>query len=55
MSKPKSNSFGGSRGFLIRWILPAIGAAFMVAALFWLYRDLDLDRLVSAIAAADLV
>jgi uncharacterized membrane protein YbhN (UPF0104 family) len=27
----------------------------MVAALFWLYRDLDLDRLVSAIAAADLV
>lgn len=53
MSKPESKSTGGSRGLLIRWMLPAIGAAFMVAALFWLYRDLDLDRLVSAIATAE--
>ena len=55
MSRPKPNSTGGSRGALIGWILPAIGAAFMVVALFWLYRDLDLNRLVSAIATADLV
>lgn len=37
---------------LIRRILPAIGFAFAVVALFWLYRDLDLERFLSAVAAA---
>jgi len=55
MLKPKSNAARSSRGLLIRWILPIIGAALAVVALFWLYQDLDLKRLLSAIAAADLV
>jgi uncharacterized membrane protein YbhN (UPF0104 family) len=40
---------------LIRWILPTIGAAVAVVALFWLYQDLDLERFLSAIASAELV
>ncbi len=39
-------------GPIIRWILPAIGAVLAVAALFWLYRDLNLERFLSAIATA---
>jgi hypothetical protein len=38
---------------LIRWILPAMGAAFAVVVLFWLYQDLDLERFVFAIATAE--
>ncbi len=38
---------------IIRWILPAIGALFMLAALFWLYRDLDLEEFLSAVATAE--
>ncbi len=55
MSDPKLNSTRGSHGPLIRWILPTIGAAFAVIALFWLYQDLDLERFLSAIATAELV
>ncbi len=32
-----------------------IGAALAVVALFWLYQDLDLERFLSAIAAAELI
>lgn len=39
---------------VVGWILPIIGAALAIAALFWLYQDLDLDRFLSAVAAADL-
>ncbi len=39
--------------FLIRWVVPIVGAGVAITALFWLYRDLDLDRLVLAVAAAD--
>lgn len=53
MSDPKLNSTRGSHGPLIRWILPTIGAAFAVIALFWLYQDLDLERFLSAIATAE--
>jgi hypothetical protein len=53
MSDPKLNSSRGSHGPLIRWILPTIGAAFAVIALFWLYQDLDLERFLSAIATAE--
>ena len=38
---------------MIRWILPAIGAAFAVVVLFWLYQDLDLERFLSAIATVE--
>ncbi|MEN8195967.1 MAG: lysylphosphatidylglycerol synthase transmembrane domain-containing protein, partial [Pseudomonadota bacterium] len=38
---------------MIRWIFPAIGAAIAVVALFWLYRDLDLERFLSAVTAAE--
>jgi hypothetical protein len=55
MLEPKLNPTTGSHGPLIRWILPAIGAAFAVVALFWLYQDLDLERFLSAIATAELV
>ena len=55
MSDPKLNLSRGSHGPLIRWILPTIGAAFAVIALFWLYQDLDLERFLSAIATAELV
>ncbi len=44
----------GARWFLIRWIVPAIGAAFAIAMLFWLYRGLDFDAFVAAIATAKL-
>ncbi len=37
---------------MIRWLLPAIGAALAIAALSWLYRDLDLARFGSAIVDA---
>ena len=39
--------------FLIRWVVPIVGAGVAITALFWLYRDLDLDRLVVAVATAD--
>jgi hypothetical protein len=55
MSEPRLNPTRGSHRLLIRWILPTIGAAFAVVALFWLYQDLDLERFLSAIAAAELV
>ncbi|MDA1323339.1 MAG: lysylphosphatidylglycerol synthase transmembrane domain-containing protein [Proteobacteria bacterium] len=42
------------RGFFIGWILPALGAAIAIAILFWLYRGLDVDRFLSAIATAKL-
>jgi uncharacterized membrane protein YbhN (UPF0104 family) len=54
MLEPKLKSTKGSHGFLIRWILPSMGAAFAVIALFWLYQDLDPERFLSAIATAEL-
>jgi uncharacterized membrane protein YbhN (UPF0104 family) len=52
MPKAKSEPAMGRRSLLIRWILPIIGAALLVAALIWLYGDLDLERLFSAFATA---
>lgn len=40
------------RGWIFRWLVPAIGAALAIAALFWLYRGLDFGRFVSALASA---
>ena len=37
------------------WILPVIGAALAIAALFWLYQGIDLEQFLSAVASADLV
>ena len=54
MLESKLKSTKVSHKFLIRWILPSIGAAFAVVALFWLYQDLDSERFLSAIAAAEL-
>ena len=53
MSVRKWNSTRGGHGSLIRWLFPAIGTAFAVAALFWLYRGLDLERFLSAVTAAE--
>ncbi len=39
--------------FLTRWVIPVAGAALAIGALFWLYRGLDLDRFLSAVADAD--
>ncbi len=33
-------------------VLPTIGAALGIAALFWLYGDLDFERFLSAVAGA---
>ncbi len=55
MLESKLNSIRRGHGPLVRWILPTIGAAVAVVALFWLYQDLDLERFLSAIAAAELV
>ncbi|MBT5809490.1 MAG: flippase-like domain-containing protein [Rhodospirillaceae bacterium] len=39
---------------LIGWMLPAVGAALAIAALLWLYQDLDLWRFLSAVESAEL-
>lgn len=39
--------------FLIRWVVPIVGTGVAITVLFWLYRDLDLDRLVLAVATAN--
>ena len=41
-------------GSFIRWILPALSAAIAIAILFWLYRGLDFDRFLSAIANSNI-
>lgn len=46
---------GNGAGLFFRWALPVIGAAAALAALFWLYRGLDVGRFLSAVATADLV
>lgn len=38
---------------IIRWIVPTVGAVLAIVVLFWLYRDLDLDRFLAAIATAE--
>jgi hypothetical protein len=38
--------------WILHWLIPALGAAFAIAALFWLYRDLDFSRFVSALESA---
>jgi uncharacterized membrane protein YbhN (UPF0104 family) len=53
MQEPELNSARGGHGAVIGWILPAIGTTLAVAALFWLYRDLDLERFLSAVTAAE--
>jgi hypothetical protein len=40
-------------GIVARWVVPVVGAGLATAALIWLYRGLDLDKFISAIAAAD--
>ncbi len=40
-------------GLTMRWLIPALGAALAIGALFWLYRGLDFDRFVTALATAE--
>ena len=39
-----------SSGSVFRWVVPALGTAAAIALLFWLYRDLDIERFSSALA-----
>ncbi len=48
------NSTRASLGPIVRWILPTIGAALAIVALFWLYQDLNLEQFLSAVATAEL-
>jgi uncharacterized membrane protein YbhN (UPF0104 family) len=48
------NPTTGRYGIFLRWILPVAGAVAAVAALFWLYQDLDLQVFLSAIVNAEL-
>ncbi len=50
-SGPTTDESG--RALLIRWVIPAGGAALAIAAIFWLYRDLDIGRFLTALAAAE--
>lgn len=50
---PKLNATRAGHGTIVRWVLPAIGVALAIAALFWLYQDLDFEEFLSAVAAAD--
>ena len=45
----------GRPSLLIRWIFPIVGAGLAIMALFWLYRDLDVDKFLAAVATADSV
>ncbi len=38
---------------VLRWLIPALGAALAIGVLFWLYRDLDFDRFVTELATAE--
>ncbi len=38
---------------VLRWLIPAMGAALAIGVLFWLYRDLDFDRFMAGLAAAE--
>ncbi|MGQ0676895.1 MAG: lysylphosphatidylglycerol synthase transmembrane domain-containing protein [Rhodospirillales bacterium] len=40
-------------GIVTRWFVPILGTGLAVGALFWLYRDLDLNRFLLAVADAD--
>ncbi len=37
---------------ILRWFIPALGAMFAIAVLFWLYRDLDFVRFIAAVEFA---
>jgi hypothetical protein len=41
------------RKWILSWLVPALGALFAIAALFWLYRGLDFGRFVSALESAN--
>ncbi len=53
MSKAPSHATGGGRGAVVGWVAPIVGAALLVAALLWLYQDLDLAGLYAAFAGAE--
>ena len=38
---------------VLRWLVPALGAALAIGVLFWLYRDLDFDRFAAGLARAE--
>lgn len=40
------------RGFVTRWLIPTAGASVAIVVLFWLYRDLNLERFLTAVATA---
>jgi len=40
-------------GLVLRWLIPALGAAAAIGVLFWLYRDLDFDRFTAEVARAE--
>ena len=39
--------------WILRWLISALGAVVAIAALFWLYRDLDFARFVAALESAN--
>ena len=39
-------------GILTRWAIPIVGAGLAIGVLFWLYQDLDFNRLIAELAAA---
>jgi uncharacterized membrane protein YbhN (UPF0104 family) len=43
----------GRQSLLIRWIVPIVGGGLAIVVLFWLYRDLDVDKFLAAVATAD--
>ena len=43
----------GRSSLLIKWLVPIAGAVLAIAALFWLYRDLDINKFLAAISSAD--
>lgn len=54
MAHDGDNKPVNSRGkWILRWLVPALGAVLAIVALFWLYRDLDFGRFVSALDSAE--
>ena len=43
----------GIARFAVRWLLPVAGTLLAIAALFWLYRDLDFARFVAEVKTAN--
>ena len=44
---------GGLHGAAVRWLVPLVGTAVAISALFWLYRGLDVDAFITALERAN--